>query len=1103
MNCFNPAKSCWKQHCSRLRYGIFIVLIFMLSCGDVAMAMNAAGEQLNFLNPKVPHPSSNGPRLTGCNYNATSTQSKRLNVDYKTSIVENEVIVMFNGYYTENARKRFIDATLQDNGVISWYIVPKNNPAKDYPSDFDVVKLGGKIEDSIIILKGHPNVKDVTPHKKVIRSLKYVDEIDEADEDPVTSACNDTALPCWAQRFHSSRTRRSLSLSSTYWYSPVRSRSRKLMRAIPRQITSALQAEILWSMGFTGMGVKVAIFDTGLAEDHLHFKKGRIKDRTNWTNEKTLDDGLGHGTFVAGVIASHKECLGFAPDADLYVFRVFTNNQVSYTSWFLDAFNYAILKKINVLNLSIGGPDFMDHPFVDKVWELTANKVILVSAIGNDGPLYGTLNNPADQMDVIGVGGINFDNQIARFSSRGMTTWELPAGYGRVKPDVVTYGSTVRGSAIKGGCRTLSGTSVASPVVAGAVTLLTSAVLSRANVINPASMKQALMASARRLPGVNMFEQGHGKLDLVKAYQILRNYKPQASMSPSYIDLTECPYMWPYCTQPLYYTQVPVIVNITILNGMGVSGKIVDKPIWQPFTPQFGNYIEVAFSYSHTLWPWSGYLAVSISVTKTAANWQGIAQGQVSVTIESPPEEDEKEPRISNIKLPLKVKIIPTPPRSKRILWDQFHNLRYPPGYFPRDNLRMKNDPLDWNGDHIHTNFKDMYQNLRNSGYYIEVLGAPFTCFNAEQYGTLFIMDTEEEFYPDEIKKLTTDVIEKGLSIIVFADWYNVSVMKKVKFYDENTRQWWMPDTGGANVPALNDLLKPFGMAFSDQVYEGEFVLGNHDMTYASGTSIAQFPADGTIIFQNLKDQGHEVIKGESLNADRIPILGLYQTQQSDSKTVDQLNPGGRVVLYGDSNCLDNSHMVKDCFWMLDAIMQYAAHKTMPNIFTESKSTDIVHATDLPVRMEGNNLHRYSKVLQNHLGIEKSRPLPSCPHHVWALPSPINESAPGNLFKHQKLLSIGLEPPLPLINNKQENLIPNSILENPGNPPLDKVPGPIFNLQNKLTMFPVLAFLAMCFVLLFFFNQLCKGKTKPRRRKPRLKRIHHVTYHTTGKIPSV
>ena len=45
----------------------------------------------------------------------------------------------------------------------------------------------------------------------------------------------------------------------------------------------------------------------------------------------------------------------------------FFSLQVSYTSWFLDAFNYAILKKVNVLNLSIGGPDFMDQPFVDKV----------------------------------------------------------------------------------------------------------------------------------------------------------------------------------------------------------------------------------------------------------------------------------------------------------------------------------------------------------------------------------------------------------------------------------------------------------------------------------------------------------------------------------------------------------------------------------------------------------------------------------------------------------------------------------------------------------------------------------------------------------------
>lgn len=179
------------------------------------------------------------------------------------------------------------------------------------------------------------------------------------------------------------------------------------------------------------------MFDTGLYEGHSHFNN--IVERTDWTDEERLDDTIGHGTFVAGVIASSRECLGFAPDADIYAFRVFTSEKVSYTSWFLDAFNYAISKKINVLNLSIGGPDFMDLPFVEKVWEMSANNIIVVSAIGNDGPLYGTLNNPADQLDVIGVGGIDFKDKISRFSSRGMTTWELPHGYGRVKPDIVSY----------------------------------------------------------------------------------------------------------------------------------------------------------------------------------------------------------------------------------------------------------------------------------------------------------------------------------------------------------------------------------------------------------------------------------------------------------------------------------------------------------------------------------------------------------------------------------------------------------------------------------------------------------------------------------------
>ena len=57
--------------------------------------------------------------------------------------------------------------------------------------------------------------------------------------------------------------------------------------------------------------------------------------------------------------------------------------------------------------------------------------------------------------------------------------------------------------------------------------------------------------------------------------------------------------------------------------------------------------------------------------------------------------------------------------------------------------------------------------------------------------GTLLIVDPEEEFFSEEITKLHDDIANKSLSIIVFADWYNVSVMKRVQFFDENTRQWY------------------------------------------------------------------------------------------------------------------------------------------------------------------------------------------------------------------------------------------------------------------------------------------------------------------------
>jgi membrane-bound transcription factor site-1 protease len=84
--------------------------------------------------------------------------------------------------------------------------------------------------------------------------------------------------------------------------------------------------------------------------------------------------------------SQNEECPGLAPEAEIYVFKLFTSEQVSYSSWFLDAFNFVLENNIDIVNLSNGSSDFLDLPFIDKINELTANGVIVVSAIGNEGP---------------------------------------------------------------------------------------------------------------------------------------------------------------------------------------------------------------------------------------------------------------------------------------------------------------------------------------------------------------------------------------------------------------------------------------------------------------------------------------------------------------------------------------------------------------------------------------------------------------------------------------------------------------------------------------------------------------------------------------------
>lgn len=776
----------------------------------------------------------------------------------------------------------------------------------------------------------------------------------------------------------------------------------------------------LWARGLTGAGVKVAVFDTGLSAKMDAI--ANVAERTDWTGEGAPDDEVGHGTFVAGLIGGrHTHCPGLAPGTILYAMRMFTGAQVSYTSWFLDAFNYALYVGIDVLNLSIGGPDFADAPFVDKVHELAAAGIVVVSAIGNDGPSWGSLNNPGDMLDVVGVGGAEPDGAIAPFSSRGATTHHLGApirSYGRVKPDIVAYArALVAPSHLDvSSCRTLSGTSVASPVVAGAIALVMSAVPRhrRRQVANPAAVKRALMRSAKFLPSSSMYEQGAGILDIAAAVDIMleidaeytaflrsrnslrlgearahdthriphslagnqesdsdvthRNASniaplsirmqqtttasethvqhrqlrfirqneppsyltglvrgPKAYLFPEYLDLTteSCTLMWPHCAQPLYKGGEIHTLNISILNPAGVNGEIVDT-IWIPH--RNGHLLNVSVTLPQRFWPWAAGLGVHLEVVENVQLPKVIVEGVLRVVVVTP-----AAGAFSKVDLPIRAEVAPTPPKSKRVLWDLFHSLRYPPGYVPRDNLKEKKDLLDWLGDHPHTNYRSLFSALRTNGYFVDVLDRPLSCLGraaARQYGALLVMDSEDYFFESERRLIRNLVVRDGMALFVAAEWYNTEIMQDICFDDDNTRSRWTPVIGGGNIHAVNQLMEPFGVTFGNAVVSGVLNVDDYQVRIESGVPIVGFPRYGELV--SAARLNVLLSKTEKNVADRSGS-GFGKTVKNSPMLGIAFFGRGAVVALGDTNCLDGAYKGgADGMALFLAVLKHAMQPPVP-----------------------------------------------------------------------------------------------------------------------------------------------------------------------------
>ncbi|MFI6095227.1 S8 family peptidase [Lentzea sp. NPDC051213] len=270
-----------------------------------------------------------------------------------------------------------------------------------------------------------------------------------------------------------------------------------------------------WEKGFTGSGVTVAVLDTGVDETHPDLA-GAVVESKNFSSSDTTDDRLGHGTHVAATVTGGGKYQGIAPDSKIINGKVMADNGTGTESDIIAGMEWAAAKA-QVINMSLGSslPDDGSDPMSLAVNALTEQTgALFVVAAGNSGT---TIGSPASADAALTVGAVDRADALAPFSSRGPRL-----GDSAVKPDITAPGVGIVaakakngriGTPVGDGHVSLSGTSMATPHVAGAAAILASK--------NPrwkaGDIKAALMNSAKPNPSLTVYEQGAGRLDVGRA----------------------------------------------------------------------------------------------------------------------------------------------------------------------------------------------------------------------------------------------------------------------------------------------------------------------------------------------------------------------------------------------------------------------------------------------------------------------------------------------------------------------------------------------------------------------------------------------------------
>lgn len=206
--------------------------------------------------------------------------------------------------------------------------------------------------------------------------------------------------------------------------------------------------------------IKIAVLDTGRPE-HPDLK---VAGAFNFSDSKDEKDRDGHSSHVCGTIAASGQILGVAPGVRFYTYKVFSDQGLGNWSWLAQAIRQAADDGMDVINMSLGGPQGIPE-LAEVIRYAYSKSVVLVAAAGNTGQRG--VEYPAAYPEVIATAAVNMDKRRGGFSSIGQQV------------EVAAAGVQVYSTYLNGLYAILSGTSMASPHITGAVAILQAKALIR------------------------------------------------------------------------------------------------------------------------------------------------------------------------------------------------------------------------------------------------------------------------------------------------------------------------------------------------------------------------------------------------------------------------------------------------------------------------------------------------------------------------------------------------------------------------------------------------------------------------------------------------